>query len=32
MMDLEFLRNLIEIVEDSDLDTIELEHEGTKIK
>ena len=32
MMDLEFLRNLIDIVEDSDLDTIELEHEGTRIK
>ena len=32
MMDLEFLRNLIDIVQDSDLDTIELEHEGTKIK
>ncbi len=32
MMDLDFLKSLIEIVEDSDLDAIELEHEGTKIK
>ena len=32
MMDLDFLRSLIDIVENSDLDTVELEHDGTRIK
>lgn len=32
MMDLDFLRSLIDIVEDSGLDTVELEHDGTRIK
>ena len=31
-MDLDFLRTLIDIVEDSDLETVELEHEGTRVK
>jgi len=32
MMDLDFLRSLIDIVKDSGLDTVELEHDGTRIK
>ncbi|SVB64151.1 uncharacterized protein METZ01_LOCUS217005, partial [marine metagenome] len=31
-MDLDFLRTLIDILEDSDLETVELEHEGTRVK